>query len=337
MFCPKCGSQNQDNLSFCRECGEDLKIVSQAMKKNSPVALVSKLDAVIERKNERFRRNAIFLGFAGGTFAIGAIFQALFLTSTSGVMIALPIFAPLFLLFSAWYVLVYLRSLELPATSSGEPFQNENEHTYERSIRATTESRTDQIFCPSCGTRNNISTKFCSSCGQHLLFADTGLARYLPAFIVRRLDSTVANEKDLVGAYNGRWMLLFLAGISLFLLILNAMEGRLDMVLLYAFMLMNSIVISGWDYLIYRRQLSIDEAKAGPQQTSFKDTENNPPKLFPDRPTAEFLENPTVPIGDLDGRNRKEQDAARLRERNSRSEAIDTAKLPEETFESRDD
>src|SRR5258708_3979872 len=70
MYCPKCGGQNSDDLAYCRECGENLKIISQVMKKHLPVALVSKLDAAIERKNERFRRNYIWHGLVGVGFTV---------------------------------------------------------------------------------------------------------------------------------------------------------------------------------------------------------------------------------------------------------------------------
>ena len=57
MYCPKCGIQN-DETKFCRGCGENLKVISQAMSKRLPVILASKMDAYLERKNERFRRNS---------------------------------------------------------------------------------------------------------------------------------------------------------------------------------------------------------------------------------------------------------------------------------------
>jgi len=60
MFCPNCGGQNQDDLVvYCRECGENLQVVSQAMKGHLSVALVTRIDAVIEKRNERLRRDAI--------------------------------------------------------------------------------------------------------------------------------------------------------------------------------------------------------------------------------------------------------------------------------------
>lgn len=31
MYCPKCGTQNPDNGKFCRKCGTDLNVVSEAL------------------------------------------------------------------------------------------------------------------------------------------------------------------------------------------------------------------------------------------------------------------------------------------------------------------
>ena len=32
MFCPKCGVKNPDDGKFCRKCGTDLNLVSDAIK-----------------------------------------------------------------------------------------------------------------------------------------------------------------------------------------------------------------------------------------------------------------------------------------------------------------
>ncbi len=65
MFCPKCGESNGDETKFCRACGENLKVVAQAMTGRMPVALATKLDAYIERKNERLRRDGLGSFFLG--------------------------------------------------------------------------------------------------------------------------------------------------------------------------------------------------------------------------------------------------------------------------------
>jgi hypothetical protein len=50
MFCPKCGAQNSEETSFCRGCGEDLSLVSQALSKNPSLLIAHKLDRAV-RKN----------------------------------------------------------------------------------------------------------------------------------------------------------------------------------------------------------------------------------------------------------------------------------------------
>lgn len=70
MYCPKCGESNSDETRFCRSCGENLKVISQVMTRRLPVALASKLDAYIERKNERLRRDGIGSAVIGICFAL---------------------------------------------------------------------------------------------------------------------------------------------------------------------------------------------------------------------------------------------------------------------------
>src|SRR5881394_705120 len=36
MYCPKCGTQNIDNASFCRACGTNLSLVPQALTGHLP-------------------------------------------------------------------------------------------------------------------------------------------------------------------------------------------------------------------------------------------------------------------------------------------------------------
>jgi hypothetical protein len=50
MFCPKCGAQSSEESSFCRGCGEDLSLVSQALGKNPSLLIAHKLDRAV-RKN----------------------------------------------------------------------------------------------------------------------------------------------------------------------------------------------------------------------------------------------------------------------------------------------
>ncbi|PYS67541.1 MAG: hypothetical protein DMF73_19095 [Acidobacteria bacterium] len=65
MYCPQCGLQNNDDTKFCRSCGENLKVVSQAMTRRLPAFLVRKMDAYIERRNAGLRRESIGLTVLG--------------------------------------------------------------------------------------------------------------------------------------------------------------------------------------------------------------------------------------------------------------------------------
>ena len=113
MYCPKCGIQNNDETKFCRGCGENLKVVSQAMSRHLPVILASKMDAYLERKNSRIRRDSIFSALSGTIFLICGLYfiiegktswaRSLFFVATGCIA----------LLWSLWDHLVYKRSLSL--------------------------------------------------------------------------------------------------------------------------------------------------------------------------------------------------------------------------------
>jgi hypothetical protein len=54
MYCPKCGTQNIDNASFCRACGSNLSLVPQALTGHLPEA-VSVGEMVRRSRRERKR------------------------------------------------------------------------------------------------------------------------------------------------------------------------------------------------------------------------------------------------------------------------------------------
>ena len=69
MFCPRCGIENPaDDVKFCRGCGEDLRLTSQALQRRIgwSLFLANKLDNLM---SSRYRLNArdgginIFIGF----------------------------------------------------------------------------------------------------------------------------------------------------------------------------------------------------------------------------------------------------------------------------------
>ena len=109
MYCPKCGIQNNDETKFCRGCGENLKVVSQAMSRRLSVILVSKVDAYLERKNERFRRDSILGAVVGSLWLLyGVKTLAAGEGTSAGFRILMGC---LVLLWSLWQHMVYKRSL----------------------------------------------------------------------------------------------------------------------------------------------------------------------------------------------------------------------------------
>src|SRR5882757_420684 len=114
MYCPKCGTQNFDNIKFCRSCGENLTIVSQAMKRRLPVFLASKLDAHIARKNERMRRDGIVASVSAVIFFVFAI-KGLLTGDSSTTVIVHSILALIFSTCGVWELAAFNRSKDLDA------------------------------------------------------------------------------------------------------------------------------------------------------------------------------------------------------------------------------
>src|SRR5437016_10494481 len=111
MYCPKCGIQDSDDVKFCRGCRENLKVISQAMKRRLPAFLVRKMGAYIESKNRGLRRQSI------GNAVVGSmsIFLGLYDVIGSGASWASEWFFVAygcFMLFlGLWDHLVFKRSL----------------------------------------------------------------------------------------------------------------------------------------------------------------------------------------------------------------------------------
>src|SRR5437763_567552 len=43
MYCPNCAAQNETDMKFCRACGQDLALISQAMTKSARMMVVNQV------------------------------------------------------------------------------------------------------------------------------------------------------------------------------------------------------------------------------------------------------------------------------------------------------
>lgn len=75
MYCPQCATENADNASFCRGCGSNISLVSQALTGNMPAGVASEPDdnSSYGRRGRRSRKGSpsiergiknIFMGLA---------------------------------------------------------------------------------------------------------------------------------------------------------------------------------------------------------------------------------------------------------------------------------
>jgi hypothetical protein len=115
MYCPNCAEPNSDDVKYCRACGQNLSVIAIAMKRRFPTALLDKLDAYLERKNERLRRDSIVAAMGGSIFLFLTIYHLLKGEGFSFNVVFTFVFACLMFLWSAWDYLVYQRSLSKEA------------------------------------------------------------------------------------------------------------------------------------------------------------------------------------------------------------------------------
>jgi len=152
MYCPKCGIQNNDEPKFCRGCGENLKVISQAMTRRLPAFLARKMDAYIDSKNRRLRSESIGSGVVGSIF----IFLGLYDVIGTGAAWANEwlnlAFGCFMLLLGLWDHMVYKRSLstearivQMPAASTTEGLRPHDAAQIVEPSASVTESTTRQL------------------------------------------------------------------------------------------------------------------------------------------------------------------------------------------------
>jgi hypothetical protein len=118
MYCPRCAEPNADDVKFCRACGEDLGVIAQVMARRFPASLLGKMDAYLERKNERIRRDSIVSGVAGSAFLFISLYHLVVQgEGLSSNVVFMFLMACFMFVWSAWDFLVFRRSLSRAAAS----------------------------------------------------------------------------------------------------------------------------------------------------------------------------------------------------------------------------
>lgn len=69
MYCPHCGTQNLPDTRFCRSCGCDLRLVSQAVTRSLPLVIAHHVDEAIDRGRGGWRSYQLFRNENRRTFA----------------------------------------------------------------------------------------------------------------------------------------------------------------------------------------------------------------------------------------------------------------------------
>ena len=60
MYCPHCGTQNLPETKYCRSCGQDLRLVAQAITKSVPLLIAQRVDEAIDRGRGGWRSYQLF-------------------------------------------------------------------------------------------------------------------------------------------------------------------------------------------------------------------------------------------------------------------------------------
>lgn len=280
MYCPKCGGQNSDDLAYCRECGENLKIISQVMKGHSPVALVSKLDAAIEQKNERLRRDAIYYIVLGLVYTVCT--RSFFLSTGEPLfwIFSAYVFPAIVFVSSGWKYLAYRRSLELKKGRNVVSEFATNEDSVVNKIASTSASGSESplddslgnsIYCPACGLRNTDSQQYCKNCGFGLVFGAKGLEKYLPAFILQSLDRTIAKNEEFRTTNRSKTSLFLTPSMMIIAAVMFGLAGNLGLMFWAIFMGLSNVILTGWNLLADRRSNMKDNAVSASHDRAIKD------------------------------------------------------------------
>lgn len=260
MFCPKCGTQNSDTNKFCRACSENLLAVAQAMKKNLPVLIASKIDAALEKVSERFRRDAFLWLFVSVVMTISTVYQ---FSSSSRYTVELFL-ALIGFLASGWSYLTYKRSLELgEKLEAGKLFAGFPIHPTAlingiqtpdlaaSSPEYQLKERFQLFFCPSCGTKEKNSLHHCGSCGADLHALRKAIEpSQWERWLNSKLDPHIARVSDKSLISRNVKVMWGLGGFYLLMGLVDFLQGRPSIMLVPG---ITCLLVGLWDRAASRR------------------------------------------------------------------------------------
>ncbi len=121
MFCPNCGSQNQDQSKFCRRCGTNLAVVTSALAGNVSdhqddlVALQRRVEEEVLKDTLIRRRRLLTAGTIVSCVGFGIMIMLSVLEGKEGVVGLIPLMVGIGLILSA--LLIYKPNLPWQAQS----------------------------------------------------------------------------------------------------------------------------------------------------------------------------------------------------------------------------
>ena len=150
MYCPKCGAENQSE-KYCRACGQDLTLVSQALSKSAPMMLVGQIGNELKLYKDLRRKPSITRGaYFTAIGLILLVFNSFILLYRGGPLsfsLGLNVLVALFFLGKGVKDLVkYKRSIALEAQDNQKlpaPFTEALPPTQSPSITESTTQRLD--------------------------------------------------------------------------------------------------------------------------------------------------------------------------------------------------
>ncbi len=108
MYCPNCGTQNLEEINFCRSCGLDLSSIARMLEKHLPSQLLEKIDDKILNP----KKNNLYASVLNLSASMVLLILAIWLSNSGYPRDALYFYVGSFFGFlgTIWYFLIYIRS-----------------------------------------------------------------------------------------------------------------------------------------------------------------------------------------------------------------------------------